>query len=256
MKREHYELWRRFKLLDDAEARDALIEAHTPLVKRVVDRMNISPMAYMDRDDLIAQAFIGLIDAMEKCDLDRCEQFEAYAYARVRGAVIDGIREMDWVPRTTRRAAGLVENTRARLNATLCRSATDEEVAQALDMEVEKVQGVIGEIEQGSVLSLDDPLGSHADSVTRLDTVAHPSSPDPQGQVDLIAKRQVLARAIDQLQPNERIVISLYYHEELTLKEIGLVLDLTEARVCQIRKAALKKIRALLDAEQDVFLAA
>lgn len=257
MRRDYGELWRRYKLHGDAQAREALILAYTPLVKHIVDRMNISPMSYMDRDDLLTHAVIGLIDAVEKCDYERCEQFEAYARTRVRGAVIDGIREMDWVPRVTRRASNRVESIRAQLTASLGRAATAEEIAEAMEVDAERVQGVMAEVELGGMLSLDDPMSANdGDAATLLDMVPHPGSPNPAATVDVIARKEALARAIDALGPDERLVITLYYYEDLTLKEIGRVLDRTEARVCQIHKAALRKIQRSLRDEQETFFAA
>lgn len=257
MKRECGDLWRRYKLQGDAGAREALILAYTPLVKHVVDRMNITPMAYMDRDDLLTHAIIGLIDAIDKCDLERWQQFEAYARARVRGAVIDGIREMDWVPRVTRRTANQVENMRAHLSASLGRGATTDELAQALDLDVERVRSVTAGVERGVMLSLDDPVTSgEGDSVALADAIPNPNSLDPASRVDFLAQHEALAEAIRVLEPDERLVITLYYYEDLTLREIGQVLNRTEARVCQIHKAAIRKIQeCLLDAE-EVFLAA
>ncbi len=257
MKRDYRDLWRRYKVQGDLQAREALILAYTPLVKHIVDRMNISPMAYMDHDDLLTQAIIGLIDAVEKCDLERCQQFEAYAQTRIRGAVIDGIRELDWVPRMTRRVSNQMENARARLSASLGRAARPEEIAEALSLDVDRVRGVMTDVELGGVLSLDEPLGgAENDSVTLLDTLPHPTTPAPEDCVDAIARRDALARVIETLHPDERLVITLYYYEDLTLKEIGRVLDRTEARVCQIHKAALKKIRERLRDEEEVFQAA
>ncbi|HEX2999085.1 MAG TPA: FliA/WhiG family RNA polymerase sigma factor [Armatimonadota bacterium] len=257
VKKDLKELWVRYKQYGDAEARDALILAYTPMVKRIVDRMNISPMAYMDRDDLLTQAVIGLIDAVEKCELERCEQFLAYAQTRIRGAVIDGIREMDWVPRVTRRVSNRVENARGQLNSTLGRAATNSEIAEALSLDVEQVEGILAEVNLGAMFSLDDPLSARdGEGATLVDTVPHPNSPDPAESVGMIARRDALAAAIEQLNPDERLVITLYYYEDLTLKEIGKVMDRTEARICQIHKAALKKIRVILQGEKEIFAVA
>lgn len=258
MRKDTKDLWLRYKLHGDLNAREQLILAYTPLVKHVLDRMSISPMPYMDQDDLETHAIIGLIDAIEKCDLERWEQFEAYAAARVRGAVIDGIREMDWVPRLTRRAANRLEATRARLSAQLGRAATDAEVAEAMQIDVDRVQGIVAEVELASQLSLDDPLGAADDDrVCLLDALPHPDSPNPEDDVDRMARREALARAIEALSPIERLVITLYYYEDLTLKEIGCIIERTEARVCQIHKAALRHIREyLLQSDAEVFIAA
>lgn len=256
MRKDYGELWRRFKLHGDADAREALILAYTPLVKHIVDRMNISPMSYMDHDDLLTHAIIGLIDAIEKCDYDRYEQFEAYARTRIRGAVIDGIREMDWVPRVTRRAANRVESVRAQLTASLGREAMPEEIAEAMNMDTDRVQGVLAEVQLGGMLSLDDPMATgEDDAVTLLDIVPHPGSPNPAASVDALTRKEALARAIDRLGPDERLVITLYYYEDLTLKEIGRIIERTEARVCQIHKAALRKIQAHLLNEEEIFAA-
>jgi RNA polymerase sigma factor for flagellar operon FliA len=257
MKRECGELWRRYKLHGDASAREALILAYTPLVKHVVDRMNITPMAYLDRDDLLTHAIIGLIDAIDKCDLERWRQFEAYARARVRGAVIDGIREMDWVPRVTRRTANQVENMRAQLSATLGRSATTDELAEALDLDPERLRSITAGVDRSVMLSLDDPIPSgDGESVALADAIPNPNSQDPATRVDALAQQEALADAIRQLEPDERLVVTLYYYEDLTLREIGEVLGRTEARVCQIHKAAIRKIQARLLDAQEVFLAA
>ncbi|NLC55253.1 MAG: FliA/WhiG family RNA polymerase sigma factor [Armatimonadetes bacterium] len=258
MRNDTRELWVRYKLRGDAEAREALILAYTPLVRHVVDRLNISPTPYLDRDDLETQAIIGLIDAIEKCDLQRWEQFEAYATLRMRGAVIDGIREMDWVPRLTRRTAGKLEATRARLAAALGRAPTDQELAEALQIDPERVQGILAAVGLGTVLSLDEPfVAGEGDSLSLLDTLAHPDSPDPEANLDRLARREALTRAIVALPPDERLVITLYYYEDLTLKEISQVLERTEARVCQIHRAALRRIRSrLLGRDAELFIAA
>jgi RNA polymerase sigma factor for flagellar operon FliA len=242
------ELWRRYKVEGDDKARERLVVAYSPLVKFIAGRMASGLPSHVEESDLISYGLLGLIGAIERFDMEREIKFETFAVARVKGAIIDELRSLDWVPRSVRARARQVEKAHATLEAKLQRSPTDEEMADKLEMTVEEFQGVLLEIANSSVLALDD-LWTFADpeggsQVSILDTIQDPAAVDPESEAAASELKDRLADAIESLPERERLVIALYYYENLTLREIGEVLGVTESRVSQLHTKAVIGLRS------------
>jgi RNA polymerase sigma factor for flagellar operon FliA len=242
------ELWRRYKLDGDEKARERLVVAYSPLVKFIAGRMASGLPSHVEESDLISYGLLGLIGAIERFDTEREIKFETFAVARVKGAIIDELRSLDWVPRSVRARAREVEKAHQTLEAQLQRAPTDEEVAEKLEMTVEEFQGVLLEIANSSVLALDD-LWTFADpeggsQISVLDTIQDPAAVDPESEAQQSEVKDRLADAIESLPERERLVIALYYYENLTLREIGEVLGVTESRVSQLHTKAVIGLRS------------
>ena len=243
------ELWRRYKTEGDDGARERLVVAYSPLVKFIAGRMASGLPAHVDEADLISYGLFGLIGAIERYDLEREIKFETFAVARIKGAIIDELRSLDWVPRSVRARARDVEKANAALEAKLQRAPTDEEMAEKLDMSVDEFNGTLLEIANSSVLALDD-LWSFADpdgsggQVSILDTIQDPNAINPESEADSSEIKDRLTDALEALPQRERLVIALYYYESLTLREIGEVLGVTESRVSQLHTKAVLALRS------------
>ena len=243
------ELWRRYKQQGDERARERLVVAYSPLVKFIAGRMASGLPSHVEEADLISYGLLGLIGAIERFDLDREIKFETFAVARVKGAIIDELRSLDWVPRSVRARARDVEKAHAALEAELQRAPTDEEMAAKLETTVEEFQDSLLEIANSSVLALDD-LWTFADpeggggQISVLDTLQDPGAIDPQAEAQTSELKDRLADTIESLPERERLVIALYYYENLTLREIGEVLGVTESRVSQLHTKAVLALRS------------
>ena len=242
------ELWRRYKLEDDELARERLVVAYSPLVKFIAGRMSSGLPAHVEESDLISYGLLGLIGAIERFDLDREIKFETFAAARIKGAIIDELRSLDWVPRSVRSRAREVERAHTELEAKLQRGPTDEEMAAKLGVSVEDFHGTLLEIANSSVLALDD-LWTFADpeggsQISILDTIQDPGAIDPEAEAQSAELKDRLADAIESLPERERLVIALYYYENLTLREIGEILGVTESRVSQLHTKAVLALRS------------
>jgi RNA polymerase sigma factor for flagellar operon FliA len=243
------ELWRRCKEDGDERARERLVVAYSPLVKYVAGRMASGLPSHVEEGDLISYGLIGLIGSIERYDLDRDIKFETYAVARIRGAIIDELRSLDWVPRSVRAKARDVEKTHSQLENKLGRAPSEEEMADQLGISVEDFRTTLLEIANSSVLALDD-LWTVSDpdggQVSLLDTIRDPNAVDPEEAIDTVELKDRLAEAIESLPDRERLVIALYYYETLTLREIGEVLGVTESRVSQLHTKAVLGMRSHL----------
>jgi len=243
------ELWRRCKEDGDERARERLVVAYSPLVKYVAGRMAAGLPSHVEEGDLISYGLIGLIGSIERYDLDREIKFETFAVARIRGAIIDELRSLDWVPRSVRSKARDVEKTHSQLENRLGRAPTEEEMADKLGVGIEDFRTTLLEIANSSVLALDD-LWTVADpdggQVSLLDTIRDPNAVNPEDAIDMVELKDRLADAIEALPDRERLVIALYYYETLTLREIGEVLGVTESRVSQLHTKAVLGMRGHL----------
>ena len=243
------ELWRRCKEEGDERARERLVVAYSPLVKYVAGRMASGLPSHVEEGDLISYGLIGLIGSIERYDLDREIKFETYAVSRIRGAIIDELRSLDWVPRSVRAKARDVEKAHSKLENRLGRAPSEEEMADELDCSVDDFRTTLLEIANSSVLALDD-LWTVSDpdggQVSLLDTIRDPNAVDPEEAIDTVELKDRLADAIESLPDRERLVIALYYYETLTLREIGDVLGVTESRVSQLHTKAVLGMRSHL----------
>ncbi|MGY1719375.1 MULTISPECIES: RNA polymerase sigma factor WhiG [unclassified Blastococcus] len=241
------DLWARYVEGRDSGLRDRLILHYAPLVKYVAGRVGSGLPAHVEQADLISYGTFGLIDAITRYEPTREVKFESYAMARIRGAIIDELRNTDWIPRSVRVKARAFERTVAELESKLHRTPSDEEVADAMDMDVEDIRKFLGQLSLVNVVALDELLTDDDGGSPRLgDTLRDPSALDPQAMAEHGEARQLLARAVEQLPEREKVVVSLYYFEGLTLADIGRVLGVTESRICQLHTKAVLHLRTKL----------
>lgn len=253
VKLKNEDLWESYKVRKDESAKEALILEYAPLVKYVAGRLAVGLTAKVELDDLIGFGIFGLIDAIEKFDHARGIKFETYALARIRGSIIDGLRAMDWVPQSVRQKAREIEKTYTRLENELGRSVSDLEVSQALGISLDEFHQLLGEVSYTSLLYLEDLWlgeGADSDSVRVIEMISDPNVEDPTLRLEFEETKQLLAEAIDKLPEKERIVISLYYYDGLTLKEIGAVLGLSESRISQLHTKAILRLRGRLSRQK------
>jgi RNA polymerase sigma factor for flagellar operon FliA len=247
-------LWTEFKDRADAAARERLILHYAPLVKYVVGRLAAGLPHTVERADLVSYGMFGLMDALDKFDRAREVKFETYAIPRIKGAIIDELRAMDWVPRSIRFKAREVEKAYSGLESKLRRAPTDGEVAGHLGISLSELHEVVNQISFVSVMALDELVSTgdeRGEKRSLLDTLADAASSDPAAELEGQEMRGLLAAAINSLTEREKIVVTLYYFEGLTLAEIGEILGVTESRVCQIHTKAVGQLRLNLVDEGD-----
>ena len=230
-------LWLEYRETRRADIREKLVEHYLPLVKLVAGRIAIGLPQHVDKDDLISNGFFGLMEAIERYDLSRGVKFETYAVARIRGAMLDSLRAQDWIPATVRQKARQYEQTLAELEHNLGRSATDDEIAGALGVSVTQLHNLINTINGCALVPLEDYIKTEAPLN---------NAPNPSQFIEDEEVKAILAKAIDRLSEKERLVVTLYYYEGLTLKEISLILKLTEARISQLHTKAIFRLRGAL----------
>jgi RNA polymerase sigma factor for flagellar operon FliA len=246
------ELWKRYKATADERARERLVIAYSPLVKYVAGRMSSGLPAHVEEADLISYGLGGLISAIERFDLERKIKFETYAITRIRGAIIDELRTLDWVPRSVRARARQFERANVKLESQLQRAPTDEEMAKELEISVQDFLDQLVQISNSTIVALDEMWNvadSSGDQVSLLDTLSDSGAPDPQVLIDESELRDRIADAIAALPEREKLVVALYYYENLTLREIGEVLGVTESRVSQLHTKAVLRLRSKLSGE-------
>jgi RNA polymerase sigma factor FliA len=251
---ELHDLWKRYKASGDERARERLVVAYSPLVKYVAGRMGSGLPAHVEEADLISYGLGGLITAIQRFDPSREIKFETYAITRIRGAIIDELRTLDWVPRSVRARAREFERVNMKLEAKLQRAPTDAEMARELSISVQDFQDALVQISNSTIVALDELWNvsdASGDQVSLLDTIADSSAPDPQAVVDESELRDRIADAIAALPEREKLVVALYYYENLTLREIGEVLGVTESRVSQLHTKAVLRLRSKLAGELD-----
>jgi RNA polymerase sigma factor for flagellar operon FliA len=244
------ELWIRYKDTAPRQVRDQLIVHYSPLVKYVAGRVAVGLPQNVEQSDLVSYGIFGLIDAIEKFDPDLGYKFETYAIARIKGAILDELRSIDWVPRSVRAKARAHEKAYAKLESELHRTPTDAELAAELEYTDDQLQTVLGQISFVGLVALDEMLsvgGDRGESLTLGDTIAD-GSDGPVSLYEVEEMRQILAQAINRMPEREKVVLTLYYYEGLTLAEIGQVLGVTESRVCQIHTKAILQMRSRLTA--------
>lgn len=235
----------KYRAIDD-EQREELIRSFLPLVKRVVHRLAGRLPHEVDVKEMLNSGIIGLVDALEKYDPRHETNFSTYAQFRIRGAILDSFRSQDWAPRSLRHKAHRLENAYLRLEQELGRPAEDLEIAQELGVDVETLQKMLGEVSGVVMLSFEELGFGHGEERFVGDDNLTSSSPDPLSNLLDSEKVEIVARALDRLPEKERLVICLYFYEELNLKEIGEIISVTESRASQIRSRALLRLRSYL----------
>jgi len=241
-------LWVEFRQSGDQALRDRLILTYAPLVKYVAGRLGSGLPAHVDENDLVSYGLLGLIGAIERYDPDRDIKFETYAIARIKGAILDELRSIDWVPRSVRAKARALEKAYAKLESQLHRTPTDEELAAELDLTDDQLQTTLGQISFVGLVALDEMLavgGERGESTTLGETIPDKGE-GPVAAFEVEEMKQILADSINRMPEREKIVLTLYYYEVLTLVEIGEVLGVTESRVCQIHTKAVLQLRSKL----------
>lgn len=238
-------LWQDYQINHTKDVRDRLVEAYLPLVHIIAGRLAISLPSHVDRDDLISSGFFGLLDAVERYDYKLGNKFETYAGVRVRGAMLDYLRSKDWISVSLRQKIRHYERAVRDLEAKIGRSATDEEVARKMNISLKDLKELIKQMSMATVVPLEDYVG--------IDVTAE-SDNNPETFIEKKAMNKILAEAIDKLPERERLIVSLYYSEELTLREIGEILNLSEARICQLHTKAIFRLRGSLSRAKESLL--
>jgi RNA polymerase sigma factor for flagellar operon FliA len=247
-------LWENYVREKRSQERDELITIYAPLVRFVVGRLGIPPTGLLEAEDLISYGMIGLINAIDRYDPSRGVRFEAFASVRIRGAVIDQLRSLNWLPRSAISRIRQIESALAGLEQKLGRPAKEEEVAQEIGVPTTRYRQMLLEM-NATILSLDAPLSSPAqdDEVTSLsELLEDASSPGPIEHVERQELIQALSTALERLPERERLLLALYYQEELTMKEISKILQVSESRVCQLHMQAVMRLRGALAAFRHV----
>jgi RNA polymerase sigma factor FliA len=244
-------LWREYTKTKDQGVRDRLILTYAPLVKYVAGRLGSGLPAHVDENDLVSYGLLGLIGAIERFDPDRQIKFETYAIARIKGAIIDELRALDWVPRSVRSRARDIERAIGELERKLHRAPNDEEIAEKLGVTTDELNDSLSEIGRSSIAALDElwtvsSSGGGGDQVALIDTIEDTQGPEPQSELAQTELKEALGEAIARLPEREKLVVTLYYYEELTLREIGEVLGVTESRVSQLHTKAILRLKARL----------
>jgi RNA polymerase sigma factor for flagellar operon FliA len=241
-------LWSEFKQTGERTVRNELIEHYSPFVKYVAGRVMAGLPRHFDEDDLISYGIIGLIDAIDRFEPDRNLRFETYAIPRIKGAIIDELRSIDWVPRSVRSKARAVEQAVTQLEATLRRSPTDAEVATELQMTSAEFHAALRKISSTGMMALDEVLrGSDRSDRSTLGESLPDRSFGPVDTFEAKESKQALLSAVEDMPERERTVLTMYYYGGLTLTEIGAILGVTESRVCQIHTKALRHLRSKLE---------
>jgi RNA polymerase sigma factor for flagellar operon FliA len=247
-------LWREYKATKDEKLRERLILHYSPLVKYVAGRVGVGLPSNIEQADLVSYGIFGLIDAIEKFDLERAIKFETYAISRIKGAIIDELRSIDWIPRSVRYKAREVEKAYAALEAKLHRSPTESEVAEELGIKLEELHQIFSQVSFVNVVALDELLtagNDKGDKMSLVDTLEDHKAEDPVQAFETEETKYLLAKAINTLPEREKIVVTLYYYEGLTLAEIGQVLGVTESRICQMHTKAVLQLRGKLADQRD-----
>jgi RNA polymerase sigma factor for flagellar operon FliA len=242
-------LWSVFKESGDRTARERLILHYAPLVTMVAGRVGAGLPSTVEQADLVSYGMFGLIDAIEKYETDRAVKFETYASARIRGAIIDELRAIDWIPRSVRTKARAVDRAYAELEGELRRAPSEQEVAGRLEMPVTELRAIFTQLSTVNVAALDELLGAgseRGDSLSLLDTLQDHGATDPAASLEVAETKVLLARAVERLGEREKLLLVLYYYEGMTLAEIGRVLGVTESRISQMHTAAMLRLRTML----------
>jgi RNA polymerase sigma factor for flagellar operon FliA len=241
-------LWVEYRRTRDPKIREAFIKQYSPLVKYVAGKVAVGMPHNVEFDDLVGFGVFGLFDAIDKFDPDKNVKFKTYAVTRIRGAIFDELRSIDWVPRSVRQKTREVEDAIGSLEARLGRTATDQEIAGSLGMNEDEYLKTMMKISGTSIISIHEVWysGDENDKVSIGDSIESPPSLNPEVMAERDEVKRVIVEAINELPEKEKKILVLYYFEDLTLKEIGQVLDVTESRVSQLHTKAILRLRSKL----------
>jgi RNA polymerase sigma factor for flagellar operon FliA len=244
-------LWKQYGESKDPAVREQLILEYADLIKFVAGRLSIYFGGNVEYDDLIGYGVFGLIDAIEKFDPNKKVKFETYASLRIRGAIIDSIREQDWAPRSLRKKSKDLEKSISELENRLGRAASDQEVAEHMGVSLDELNKIVQDANMSQMVSLDDYLEQNHE--TGLD-LSDSSSVDmqPERRMEGVEIREIMADAIEKLPEKEKLVVSLYYYEELTLKEISAIMKVSESRISQLHTKAILRMRGRLERQRSL----
>ena len=232
------------------EIRDKLIQQYIYLIRYVVNRLRISLPNTICTEDIAGYGVEGLIDEIDKFIVSKGVRFETYALMRIRGAIIDKIRSQDWVPRGTRKKFKTVQDAMLKLQVKLGRTATAQEIANEIGITKEKVTAIMTEMDSNKIVSIYDNTSSSSESMEIVDTIEDKNAKDPLAQLEAMDIKKNLSQALGKLPERERMILALYYHENMTLKEIGEAVSISESRVCQLHAQAIMKLRKLLNSNE------
>lgn len=242
------ELWKTYKKTNDPKIREYFVNKYSPLVKYVAGKIAIGMPQNVDFDDLVGYGVFGLLDAIDKFDPEKDIKFKTYAVTRIRGAIYDELRSIDWVPRSIRQKAKELERVIGSLENRLGRAATDAEIAKEMGLSLKDFHTLVLKLSGASMLSLSDVwyIGDESDQVSVMETIESPKSLNPDVIVEREEIKNIIVKAISELPDKEKKVLILYYYEDLTLKEIGEVLQVTESRISQLHTKAIMRLRSKL----------
>lgn len=242
------QIWETYRRTGDPEAREKLLVRYLPLVKNVAGRMAMGFPKSVEVSDLVNTGVIGLIEAFSNFDPARGVKFETYAVPRIRGAILDELRALDWVPRSTRAKSREIERALVKLVNDLGRNPNDEELSAHLNISVKELHTALNDVASTTILSLDEMIYGEEDNrqIPRVETVEDKSGDTILANIEKSELRAFLVVAISNLTEQEKLVIALYYYEELTLKEIGEVMQISESRVSQIHTKSILKLRGMV----------
>jgi len=232
-----------------ADLKEQIVLEHSPLIRYIVNRIAVRLPSHIDLDDLYNTGVIGLMDAIDKYDHEKNCKFKTYAEFRIKGAILDQLRSLDWVPRSVRQKSRKLEKAYGEVEQRLGRSATEEEVADSLGLEIDKFHALLNQVRGISLVNLEEIRGNGQDgdrSGTFADIIEDVHAENPFASLKLLETKHVISDTIGTLPEKERLVISLYYYEDLNMKEIGNILGITESRVCQIHTKSVMRLRAKL----------
>ncbi len=246
------ELWKQYQETRDLSIREALILEYSHLIKFIAGRLNIYFGSNVEYDDLVSFGVFGLIDAIDKFDLNKGVKFETYASLRIRGSIIDSIREMDWVPRSLRQKNKELEKAYREVENELGRSASDKDIAEKLNISMDDFHKLLNEVNVSSMVSLEDFLEQNYE--IGMNSISSSKQDRPEHEAELNELSEILGDSIDKLPEKEKMVLTLYYFEELTLKEISAIMKVSESRISQLHTKAIMRLRGKLARQKSLLL--
>ncbi|HHX24468.1 MAG TPA: FliA/WhiG family RNA polymerase sigma factor [Thermoanaerobacterales bacterium] len=237
-------LWESYYNNKDSQTKGKLVEKYLPLIKHIASRININLPPYIEYEDLISYGIFGLMQAIDRYDITKGVKFETYAYTRIRGSIIDELRKLDWIPQNTRKKAKMIQDAFSELEQSLSRSVNDKDICDYLDIDIKQLHEIYKEVSAiWGPLSFDDLIGFEDDRQVSI-------QPDAYAEKEEL--KELLGNAINQLPPQEKLVITLYYYEGLNFKETAQVLDLSQGRISQLHTKAILRLKGYLSKKRAI----